>query len=155
MSLGGSARLPLKWDVNGNLSAGVEIVPQVSYFFFDQWELMFSAKFNGSFYQNELVRTPKEPLRWGAQLGVNYYFDLGLGFYPYAGLAVGADMADFKPTSSRLSLEIPVGLAFVVGEHLMIQVGAPLKMIFEGYGVTTGSPNFEWSPGYVGARVLF
>lgn len=155
MSIGGAGRMPLKWDSYGNMSSRIEALPSFSIFIFDQVELNAAIRVSGTLSQDENVRTPKEPLRWGAQLGVNYYFDFGVGIHPYIGFAAGADMADFKPASANLFIEVPMGLAFNVSDRFMLQVGAPVRVSFEGYGIRPGTTHVEWSPGYVGGRVFF
>lgn len=155
LSLGGSARFPLKWDAYGHLSVGTEVLPAVSYFFSDQWEMVATLRAKGTIYQHEFVRTPREPVRYGVQLGVNHYFDFGFSFFPYVGIAGGVEMADFKPISTKLFAELPVGIAFIVSHSLLIQIGAPLKFSWEPPGLTMGTTHVEWSPGYVGAQVFF
>lgn len=155
MSIGGHARVSMKWDAFGNMSSSVEAIPSFSYFFADRWEVSGGLRLEGRFYQDENVRAEKAPVRYGFQAGVTHYFDFGLGFYPYLGLAAGADIADFKLMSTKLFVEVPFGVAFTLGDNAMLQLGAPFRVSFEPPGATLGTTHYEWTPGYIGARVFF
>ena len=146
ISIGGHALVPLSWDAFGHLSVSVDVMPSASYFIFDQLESVASLRIQG---------LPHEPTYYGLQFGANYYFDWDLGFFPYIGLALGAQMADFKVNSSRVFIELPIGIAFVVSNSLLIQIGAPLRFILAPPGPTLGTAHIEWSPGFVGSSVFF
>src|SRR5688572_20794601 len=94
VSVGGSAALPLKWDTFGNLVVRTDVSPSASYFFSDNWELMGALRIQGTVYQSEFVRDLREPVRYGAQIGVNYYFDLANGFFPFIGIGAGFEIAE-------------------------------------------------------------
>jgi hypothetical protein len=153
-TVGGAAAIPFKWDAFGHLTVGVNVVPSMAYFVIDQLELVASLRVQGPIHQSEFVQAPREPVRYGFQFGANYYFDFDLGFYPYIGAAFGAEVADFKPISAQAYLEIPVGIAFIVSENLMIQIGAPVKVSLAPPGPTLGTAHVEWTPGFIGARVF-
>lgn len=153
-SVGGAGRVPLKWDAAGYMSMGVDVAPSASWFFSDGWELNGSLRVDGVFYQHEFVRAPREPMHYGLAAGVNRYFDVNWGIQPYVGAAIGFSISDFKLISSKLYLEMPMGIAIVANENLLIQIGAPLRVSFEPPGVTTGTMHLEWSPGYIGAQVF-
>lgn len=155
MSVGGHARVSLKWDAFGNLASDLEAIPSFSYFFAKRFELTGGLRVEGRFFQDENVRAERSPMRYGFQVGVNHYFDFGLGFFPYLGLTAGADIADFKLVSTKLFVEIPIGIAFILGEDVMLQIGAPFRVSFEPPGATLGTVHPEWTPGYIGVRVFF
>jgi hypothetical protein len=153
-SVGGGVRVPFKWDAFGHLTMGIDITPSMAYFAIDQLELVASLSFKGALYQNEFVQAPREPVHYGLQFGANYYFDFDIGFFPYIGVALGGEIADFKPISSLAYVEVPIGIAFIVRENLMIQFGAPVKVSLAPPGPTLGTAHVEWTPGFIGARVF-
>lgn len=154
LALGGTMRVPLKWDAFGHMTVGADVAPTAAYFIMDQLELFTSLRVQGPLYQSEFVQATREPVRYGIQFGANYYFDFGLGFFPYLGCAGGAEVADFKPISTQIYLELPVGIAFLVRERLMIQIGAPIKVLLAPPGPTLGTAHVEWTPGSISARIF-
>jgi hypothetical protein len=153
-TVGGSARLPIKWDTFGNVVVGVDASPSGSYFFADQWELNASLRIRGTAYQSPSLRSQRTPIFYGVELGVNYYFDFDIGFFPYLGVSLGGAIGDFKLQTTQLYVEVPLGVAFTVSENLMIQVGAPVKFLLHPPGPTLGTAFIEWTPAFVGARIF-
>ena len=154
MTFGGSARMPITWDGFGNTEIKLNALPAFGYFVVDQLELAVGITVGGTLYQSEFVRSAREPLRWGAHVGLRYFFKMKQAFYPFLGVSVGADVAELRFRSANIWVEIPMGVLFFIQENWALQFGAPLRMTFVPPPIF-GIGSFEWSPGYLGVQVFF
>ncbi len=130
MHVGGFLSFPFEYDNTRTFSLGLRLEPEYGYFVINQLEIV-----GAGFAQTQIYRSDEPPgrakfVRWGGQVGANYYFDLHSSFFPYTGLHFGVHVNNLDAQTGQWFFEVPVGALFLINDRVGIRAGFPLQLIF-------------------------
>lgn len=153
VSVGGHLLAQGVLDKNGNYRIDGEMAPELGVFVIDGLEAFARFRLSGPLHVNASPNYEPAPLRYGASLGLRYFWDAGACFYPYTGLLLGAD-AVATLEQRYWSVEIPLGVMISLNESVGMTIGAAVRAEMTFYD--TVAPSLLYFPfGIFGIKAIF
>lgn len=161
MELGGTASLRMVWDRkfkwgqdgSENFSVGVQLNPHLGVFLTEGFEMSLEGIVEKGLYESNPLYQVVSGIRWGALLGMRYFFDTDTVISPYLGVALGLTAWN-KPNKDTITGlgRFPIGILIALNEHVGVNIGIPVDVT---YGIVSRVIRVELPVGYLGVMAFF
>jgi len=126
------------------------LVPDLGYFFMDNFELIAGVNFGtgvGDLYANSRVSV-------GFDLGVRYIFGPGPLIYPYVGASYGMDFIfnEIEDDTQAMRIAVPAGILIAVNYNVAIDLG--IRFLFSKRLEEGANSYIEIPVGYFGVQAF-
>lgn len=127
-NIAGAFTLPITYDRYSNLKLDLNIEGSYGYFIRERLELRFSAYGNIEKTINNKPQFVSAPLYWGFKAEAIYFFKTRALIYPFIGIGLGMEAADWNLFSLSSTLNIPIGVLIPLSKNVAFDISMPFSV---------------------------